>query len=269
MKKINQILFLLFLIASCDKDDEHSRIGKILLSNNYDCVDSIQVNVDGNVINLHEFFLIGEQIAIPIIQAKAPNYYCYCLNDCNRYNDYTRKLIHALDSLNASIVDSTMYTSCNTWLALDVVSFSCDTLIEEAYDYIIDNMHHAFDSLYISDEEMDLSINFITDVFYNLEELDFCEYVDNWKSVPKRNNSNGLFSGGLIAAVAAVIQGRLVLVDEPENDAAGLIYLLWGAVHAWGSAMNDIIDKGCEGLQDPGAGKMILSNMRRNTLNNT
>jgi len=210
-----------------------------------------------------------------IHQERPLGYYCACAS-CSVIDEFSNLYYQRLSSIYGPFLDVSMNQSCDKYKTIYSVAAMCQGMSRQRVgSYILNNLHHFKDSLYITDAELSFCEQFVSEFNSDPYAINYCNYVTLWNNIQKKSPSNGLISAILIATAPSLLANRADLIvtaglgGSSEQDKAQYIwaYVLWAGYHAWAGAMSSIIEKGCEGLQDDQAGKMILRDAGKNCFN--
>lgn len=280
---IKLVHICLFFLASflCCRLDQSSVVEEAkekvyrLASQDFSCFSSLNVSIGDTTYNIFQYLSGCCLMANSIHQTKPLGYYCACA-PCNVIDEFSNLYYYNLRNIHGPYLDSSMSQTCEKYKDIYSVYGMCQGLSRlHVGTFILNNLHHFRDSLYITDDELLLSQQFVSEFNSDPYAINYCNYVSQWSGVNKKSPSNGLFSAILLATAPSLLVNRADLITtaglggSSEEDKAQYIwaYVLWAGYHAWAGAMTSIFEKGCEGLQDDQAGKMILRDAGKNCFN--
>lgn len=266
-------LILIFIIGqvffSCSKIDTSPTVGYLAYEDDFSCLEDWVVNINSNNVNIYDYIQTAFITTYEISYRFHVNYLCdWC--DSLVWLDVNPSYLSGMASAGYPLTTYMHSSYTDLFTVTPIIqdpSMMCYSSSSVIKDTILNNLHHFVDSLYMNQSEADFIGDFIVDVYNGTSNINLCDYKDRWDTLTLRSLGNGLFSAIVINSVAGFAINRPDYIDhfdlEPDT------YLIWfakvlrlaGAV--WVSAMWSIHDKGCEGLQDPGAGNMILSDAGR------
>lgn len=257
-----KLLILFVIFTSCEKE-KVSKIEPISFMSDLSCLEDWEVNVDSSMINFYTRTNAIEDAIADFEFNYSVNHFCDICEQSIFDTLFNRFKIAAPN--HSLMLDNNMLMNYSDYSSFPILSWICQDSILRLKSFIIFNLHHAVDSQLIYESERDLMEDFVNDMYYDISNVDLCDFKYRWDTLTKKSPGNGIVSAALIVNVASFASHRPIYNEyynlDPETTEGFIIKWLKRAAMAWAGAMKSIYEKGCEGLQQPSAGNMLMNDM--------
>lgn len=265
--------------------EENRSLVQLRSSDDYSYLNGLTVSISGsNAINLYGYGTVFTGIATFVHASDTAMHYCPC-RGCDIFDEFQENVNDSFARQSTFVdqdffdlaTDSSMWRTCEDFFSSPLTGYFCDRNVLPFYDSVIATLDTLEFYSYITDQEKNFIIDFLSDVRHDPLDIDFQEYFNRWDTLPKTSSADGWVSGGLLATIPIILKERGGLLLDWENEGVidfngnNTAALGWPRFTIGGyltavplrfvyRTYREIFTKGDSGLQDSRAGKMIFKN---------